>query len=150
MRKLTLVFVFGFAELFLSTFFGLRARSSEVNDLCFFKTESGQILNLDPLCRNQRKPMRKVTTELDPNYVERTPDGGYWVSPGADVSFQLPTGHIIDPDGTITEPDGTKYQPVMKDGQFLGMQYFRADGSPAQPGEILTLPNKQTIQQPRF
>lgn len=47
----------------------------------------------------------------------------------------------------MTDPDGTKYRPVMRGEEFVGFQYFRPDGTPAVPGEVLTLPNGQTVEQ---
>lgn len=91
--------------------------------------------------------MSEVTTNLDSEYVEETPEGGFWVTLGAGRSFQLPTGHIIEPDGTVTEPDGTKYRVIMEGEEYIGMQFFRSDGNPASPGEVLILPNGQTVEQ---
>ncbi len=91
--------------------------------------------------------MSEITTNLDSEYVEIREDGGFEVKLGADRSFQLPTGHIIEPDGTTTEPDGTKYRVVLKGTGFVGFQYFRPDGSPAVAGEVLMLPNGQTVEQ---
>jgi hypothetical protein len=91
--------------------------------------------------------MSDVTTNLDSEFIEQTEDGGVWVTLGAPQAFQLPTGHIVEPDGTMTDPDGTKYRLVMRGEEFLGFQYFRADGTPAVPGEVLTLPNGQTVEQ---
>jgi hypothetical protein len=91
--------------------------------------------------------MSDLTTNLDSEFIEQTNDGGVWVRLGAPQAFQLPTGHIVEPDGTMTDPDGTKYRAVLKDGEYVGTQFFRADGSPAAPGEIVTLPDGQTIVQ---
>jgi hypothetical protein len=98
---------------------------------------------------NLKEAMKEVTDELDPKYVYSS-EGYYEVKLGADVSFRLPNGLIIDPDGAMTFLDGTKFKAVMKDGNFIGIQYYRTDGSPAQPGEVLTLPNNQTVQQSSF
>lgn len=125
---------------------------SEDDGLCFLRTESGRIINLDALCarHSQEKPMRRITTELDPRYVTYGPGGSIGVKGGADVSFQLPDGRIVDPDLTTTQPDGTKYQPIVKDGKYLGLQFFRPDGTLAEPGETVTLPNGKTVQQASF
>ena len=131
--------------------------------LCYLRTESGRIIGLDTLCvrRSQKKPMRKIvkiTDDLDPKYAKYvtrniSPDGTssfVQVKHGADVSFQLPSGAIVDPDGTTTQPDGTKYRGVFDGDQPIGIQYFRPDGTPAEPGEKVTLPNGETIEQMKF
>jgi hypothetical protein len=131
--------------------------------LCFLHTESGLIIGLDALClrRSQKKPMWKIvkiTDDLDPKYAKyvthrSSADGTSsftQVKHGADISFQLPSGAIVDPDGTTTEPNGTKYRGVYNGDQLIGVQYFRPDGTPAAPGEKLTLPNGETIEQMKF
>jgi hypothetical protein len=130
------------------------ARSAD-DGLCFLRTASGRIIGLDALClrRSQKKPMWKVTTDLDPRYVTRKLFKGgesIDVKPGADVSFQLPDGSIVEPDLTITNANGLRYRAIFKGEKMLGLQYFRPDGSPAEPNEALTLPNGQTVVQMKF
>jgi hypothetical protein len=91
--------------------------------------------------------MIDVTTNLDSEFIVHGEDGSVEVKLGAPQAFQLPTGHIIEPDGTLTDPDGTKRRVILKDGKYVGTQFFRADGSPAASGEIVILPDGQTVEQ---
>ena len=125
-------------------------KKDSVSGDCFFKMQSGKYINLNMLCdveKNRKKLVKEVTSILDLKYVKRESDGSIWVELGADRSFQLPSGHIVAPNGVITNPDGTSYQPILKDGKYIGNQYFDSNGRKLNPGEVLSVKNENSVQQ---
>ena len=71
----------------------------------------------------------------------------YKVKIGGDHTVILPSGIIIEPDGTVITRNGFKYQIIVRNGAFIGIQIYRSNGRKLNPGESLLLKNGRVVTQ---
>jgi hypothetical protein len=120
-------------------------------ETCYMKTQSGQVIKLDKLCRSKIKPSAGGSNRMKPGDIEKTPNG-WAVMPGGSKPVQLPDGSVVYPDGRLAPPgmDGFSIGFIMKNGEPAGTQYYRPDGFPMQPGEFHKLASGEVIEQRGF
>lgn len=59
----------------------------------------------------------------------------------------FPNGNILEPDGTVITHNGFKFQIIVHNGAFIGIQIYRANGKKLKPGESLLLKNGRVVTQ---
>jgi hypothetical protein len=152
LRKVFQLSVGCFIWSFPIIFFNSTSARSQQDNSCYMKSSSGQTIILDKFCNQGResKMEEEISDELDPNYVTSLKGGGWKIKLGAPKAFRLPTGEIYYPDGRIKSPEGLTYKYVVKDGKVVGEQFYKDTGELVKPGEIITLPSGETIQQKMF
>jgi hypothetical protein len=123
------------------------------DDLCYIEKMPEQRVSLSSICGKSEKG--KVDDSMwdennyDPNFVVRSPYGFWMVKPGGSKPFRYPNGDIIWPDQRITQVNVGTFKFIGKDNE--GIQYYKADKvTPLQPGEKMTLPSGQIIEQQSF
>jgi hypothetical protein len=143
--------------LFCSSTEVARSELSKDSFYCQFSTSSGQIIDLAKICNDsdintssKGKPSMEMWDEKnhDPNFVKRGPGGSWMVRKGGARPFKFPDGAIAWTDGRITETDGVTTKLIEKNGNIVGVQFYRQDKvTPLKPGETMELPSGRLIEQ---
>jgi hypothetical protein len=153
----------GFAIAFLTgyaSFAGSQeqpATPASTSDPCYLQRKSGVTIPLQHICG---KGTNVDIDKLDPRFVKlvgdyRSPSGDVIVTEwemkaGGTQPYRLPDGMILYPDGTVVEADGTTFKPIVRDKRIVGTQYYKQDGTPASPGEVIKTPSGRIIRQQAF
>jgi hypothetical protein len=130
-----------------------RSSIAQESELCYIKTASGQVVSLNKLCDSKSSSnVRRGSRMQPPGEVKINPNGTWGMMPGGDEPVQLPDGSTVYPDGRIALPgmEGFSMKTVVRNGESVGIQFYKPNGAPMQPDEFHKLSSGEFIEQKGF
>jgi hypothetical protein len=71
----------------------------------------------------------------------------YWIELEDSEILETSFGTTIKWNGMVTDANGLTHQACFQGSEFVGMQYFRSDGTPLAPGEVMLLADGTEVYQ---